>query len=275
MNLYKNTVDFSSRICKKYFDFVRKWYNYLRQKRSDTDEKRTFADNIAVPFARIFGGAGVSTESGIPDFRSVDGLYNQKYDYPPEQMLSHTFFERKTEDFYRFYRDKILSYAVSAKPNAAHRKLAELEEKGILSAVVTQNIDGLHQAAGSKNVFELHGSVLRNYCTRCGRSFDIDYMINSEGVPHCSCGGVIKPDVVLYEEALDDETVRGAVSAIASADTLIIAGTSMVVYPAAGLVNYFNGKHLVVINMSPTSADSRADLLICGKVGEVLGGIDI
>ena len=198
----------------------------------------------------FFGGAGVSTESGIPDFRSVDGLYNQKYDYPPEQMLSHTFFERKTEDFYRFYRDKILSYAVSAKPNAAHRKLAELEEKGILSAVVTQNIDGLHQAAGSKNVFELHGSVLRNYCTRCGRSFDIDYMINSEGVPHCSCGGVIKPDVVLYEEALDDETVRGAVSAIASADTLIIAGTSMVVYPAAGLVNYFNGKHLVVINKS-------------------------
>ena len=223
----------------------------------------------------FFGGAGVSTESGIPDFRSVDGLYNQKYDYPPEQMLSHTFFERKTEDFYRFYRDKILSYAVSAKPNAAHRKLADLEERGILSAVVTQNIDGLHQAAGSKNVFELHGSVLRNYCTRCGRSFDIDYMINSEGVPHCSCGGVIKPDVVLYEEALDDETVRGAVSAIASADTLIIAGTSMVVYPAAGLVNYFNGKHLVVINMSPTSADSRADLLICGKVGEVLGGVEI
>ena len=202
----------------------------------------------------FFGGAGVSTESGIPDFRSVDGLYNQKYDYPPEQMLSHTFFERKTEDFYRFYRDKILSYAVSAKPNAAHKKLAELEERGILSAVVTQNIDGLHQAAGSKNVFELHGSVLRN---------------------HCSCGGVIKPDVVLYEEALDDETVRGAVSAIASADTLIIAGTSMVVYPAAGLVNYFNGKHLVVINMSPTSADSRADLLICGKVGEVLEGVEI
>ena len=209
----------------------------------------------------FFGGAGVSTESGIPDFRSVDGLYNQKYDYPPEQMLSHTFFERKTEDFYRFYRDKILSYAVSAKPNAAHKKLTELEEKGILSAVVTQNIDGLHQAAGSKNVFELHGSVLRNYCTRCGRSFDIDYMINSEGV--------------LYEEALDDETVRGAVGAIASADTLIIAGTSMVVYPAAGLVNYFNGKHLIVINMSPTSADSRADLLICGKVGEVLGGVEI
>ena len=214
----------------------------------------------------FFGGAGVSTESGIPDFRSVDGLYNQKYDYPPEQMLSHTFFERKTEDFYRFYRDKILSYAVSAKPNAAHKKL---------SAVVTQNIDGLHQAAGSKNVFELHGSVLRNYCTRCGKSCGVDYMIKSEGVPHCSCGGIIKPDVVLYEEALDDRTVRGAVNAIASADTLIIAGTSMVVYPAAGLVNYFDGKHLVVINMSPTSADSRADLLICGKVGEVLGGVEI
>ena len=221
----------------------------------------------------FFGGAGVSTESGIPDFRSVDGLYNQKYDYPPEQMLSHTFFERKTEDFYRFYRDKILSYAVSAKPNAAHRKLAELEEKGILSAVVTQNIDGLHQAAGSKNVFELHGSVLRNYCTRCGRSFDIDYMINSEGVPHCSCGGVIKPDVVLYEEALDDETVRGAVSAIASADTLIIAGTSMVVYPAAGLVDYFRGRDLAVINLSVTPRDAEAALTIRRPIGEVLAAV--
>lgn len=193
----------------------------------------------------------------------------------PSRCSVILFFERKTEDFYRFYRDKILSYAVSAKPNAAHKKLAELEEKGILSAVVTQNIDGLHQAAGSKNVFELHGSVLRNYCTRCGKSYGVDYMIKSEGVPHCSCGGIIKPDVVLYEEALDDRTVRGAVNAIASADTLIIAGTSMVVYPAAGLVNYFDGKHLVVINMSPTSADSRADLLICGKVGEVLGGVEI
>jgi NAD-dependent deacetylase len=218
----------------------------------------------------FFGGAGVSTESGIPDFRSVDGLYNQKYDYPPEQMLSHTFFERKTEDFYRFYRDKILSYAVSAKPNAAHRKLAELEEKGILSAVVTQNIDGLHQAAGSKNVFELHGSVLRNYCTRCGRSFDVNYMIKSEGVPHCSCGGIIKPDVVLYEEGLDDSVVNGAVNAIAEADTLIIAGTSLNVYPAAGLVRYFRGNNLVIINMSPTGMDSSADLLICGRIGEVL-----
>ena len=226
------------------------------------------SDNIV-----FFGGAGVSTESNIPDFRSVDGLYNQKYAYPPETILSHTFFMRHTDEFFDFYRDKMLY--PDAVPNKAHIALAKLEKLGKCKAVVTQNIDGLHQAAGSKNVFELHGSVLRNYCTRCGRSFDIDYMINSEGVPHCSCGGVIKPDVVLYEEALDDETVRGAVSAIASADTLIIAGTSMVVYPAAGLVNYFNGKHLVVINMSPTSADSRADLLICGKVGEVLGGIDI
>ena len=226
------------------------------------------SDNIV-----FFGGAGVSTESGIPDFRSVDGLYNQKYDYPPETILSHSFYRQKPEEFYRFYRDKML--CLDAEPNITHIKLAELEKAGKVKAVVTQNIDGLHQKAGSKNVMELHGSVLRNYCTRCGRSFDIDYMINSEGVPHCSCGGVIKPDVVLYEEALDDETVRGAVSAIASADTLIIAGTSMVVYPAAGLVNYFNGKHLVVINMSPTSADSRADLLICGKVGEVLGGVEI
>ena len=217
----------------------------------------------------FFGGAGVSTESGIPDFRSVDGLYNQKYDYPPEQMLSHTFFERKTEDFYRFYRDKILSYAVSAKPNAAHKKLAELEEKGILSAVVTQNIDGLHQAAGSKNVFELHGSVLRNYCTRCGKSYGVDYMIKSEGVPHCSCGGIIKPDVVLYEEALDDRTVRGAVNAIASADTLIIAGTSMVVYPAAGLINYYRGNKLALVNLSRTPYDDEADLVINEKIGRV------
>ena len=228
----------------------------------------TESDNIV-----FFGGAGVSTESGIPDFRSTDGLYHQKFDYPPETILSHTFFYQNPEYFFRFYREKMLP--LDYQPNAAHKKLAELEKKGILSAVVTQNIDGLHQAAGSKNVFELHGSVLRNYCTRCGKSYDVDYMIKSEGVPHCSCGGIIKPDVVLYEEALDDRTVRGAVNAIASADTLIIAGTSMVVYPAAGLVNYFDGKHLVVINMSPTSADSRADLLICGKVGEVLRGVEI
>ena len=223
----------------------------------------------------FFGGAGVSTESDIPDFRGKGGLYRQKTELPwsPEEMLSHHFYAEHPVEFFTLYKERE-GMMLEAEPNRAHTALAELEKMGKLSAVVTQNIDGLHQAAGSKNVFELHGSVLRNYCTRCGRSFDIDYMINSEGVPHCSCGGGIKPDVVLYEEALDDETVRGAVSAIA-ADTLIIAGTSMVVYPAAGLVNYFNGKHLVVINMSPTSADSRADLLICGKVGEVLGGVEI
>lgn len=223
----------------------------------------------------FFGGAGVSTESGIPDFRSVDGLYNQKYDYPPEEILSHTFFENNTAEFYRFYRDKILSYADKAEPNAAHRKLAELEEMGLLSAVITQNIDGLHQAAGSKNVLELHGSVLRNYCTRCGKSFSLSDIMNSQGVPHCTCGGVIKPDVVLYEEALDSDTLTSSVRAIAKADTLIIAGTSMTVYPAAGLVNYFSGRKLVVINMSPTSADSRADMLICGKVGEILSEVKI
>lgn len=223
----------------------------------------------------FFGGAGVSTESGIPDFRSVDGLYNQKYDYPPEEILSHTFFENNTAEFYRFYREKILAYAEKAEPNAAHKKLAELEEKGLLSAVITQNIDGLHQAAGNKNVLELHGSVLRNYCTRCGKSFSLCDMMNSDGVPHCTCGGVIKPDVVLYEEALDSDTLTSSVRAIAKADTLIIAGTSMTVYPAAGLVNYFSGKNLVVINMSPTSADSRADMLICGKVGEVLSEVEI
>lgn len=223
----------------------------------------------------FFGGAGVSTESGIPDFRSVDGLYNQKYDYPPEEILSHTFFENNTAEFYRFYRDKILSFADKAEPNAAHRKLAELEERGLLSAVITQNIDGLHQLAGSKNVLELHGSVLRNYCTRCGRRFSLSDMMNSQGVPHCTCGGVIKPDVVLYEEALDSNTLTSSVRAIANADTLIIAGTSMTVYPAAGLVNYFNGRHLVVINMSPTPADSKADVLICGRVGEVLSEVEI
>ena len=219
----------------------------------------------------FFGGAGVSTESGIPDFRSVDGLYNQKYDYPPEQMLSHTFFERKTEDFYRFYRDKILSYAVSAKPNAAHRKLAELEEKGILSAVVTQNIDGLHQAAGSKTVYELHGSTLRNYCVKCGAFYDVDFIANSTGVPRCpKCGGIVKPNVVLYEEGLDEEVLSGAVSAIRKADTLIIGGTSLVVYPAAGLIRYFRGRHLVVINMQPTGADAQADLCIAKPIGQVL-----
>ena len=223
----------------------------------------------------FFGGAGVSTESGIPDFRSTDGLYNQKYDYPPETILSHTFFERKPDVFFKFYRDKILSCSLSAKPNAAHKKLFELEQAGKLSAVVTQNIDGLHYAAGSRQVFELHGSIHRNFCERCGKFYDARFMMNSQGVPKCECGGSIKPDVVLYEEALDDSTVTGAVRAISEADTLIIAGTSMTVYPAAGLVRYFSGKHLVVINMSPTSADSSAELLINGRVGEILSKVTV
>ena len=225
----------------------------------------------------FFGGAGVSTESGIPDFRSVDGLYNQKYDYPPEQMLSHTFFERKAEDFYRFYRDKILSYAVSAKPNAAHRKLAELEERGILSAVVTQNIDGLHQAAGSKNVFELHGSVHRNYCRKCGKGFDAEYVRDYPGkVPLCdACGGTIKPDVVLYEEGLDQQTLEDAVFYISHADMLIIGGTSLAVYPAAGLIDYYRGNKLVLINKSTTPMDARADLLIQAGLGDVFGQIEV
>ena len=223
----------------------------------------------------FFGGAGVSTDSGIPDFRSTDGLYNQKYDYPPETILSHTFFERKPDVFFKFYRDKILSCSLSAKPNAAHKKLFELEQAGKLSAVVTQNIDGLHYAAGSRQVFELHGSIHRNFCERCGKFYDARFMMNSQGVPKCECGGSIKPDVVLYEEALDDSTVTGAVKAISEADTLIIAGTSMTVYPAAGLVRYFSGKHLVVINMSPTSADSSAELLINGRVGEILSKVTV
>lgn len=223
----------------------------------------------------FFGGAGVSTESGIPDFRSTDGLYNQKYDYPPETILSHTFFERKPDVFFKFYRDKILSCSLSAKPNAAHKKLFELEQAGKLSAVVTQNIDGLHYAAGSRQIFELHGSIHRNFCERCGKFYDARFMMNSQGVPKCECGGSIKPDVVLYEEALDDSTVTGAVKAISEADTLIIAGTSMTVYPAAGLVRYFSGKHLVVINMSPTSADSSAELLINGRVGELLSKVTV
>lgn len=222
----------------------------------------------------FFGGAGVSTESGIPDFRSTDGLYNQKYDYPPETILSHSFFISSCEEFYRFYRDKMLY--LDAKPNAAHIKLAELERAGKLSAVVTQNIDGLHQAAGSKNVFELHGSVLRNYCCKCGKSFDISAVINSEGIPLCDeCGGVIKPDVVLYEEALDDDVVNKAVRAISSCDMLIIGGTSLSVYPAAGLIRYFGGKNLVVINMSATTADDNADLVISEGIGKVMDKIKV
>lgn len=220
----------------------------------------------------FFGGAGVSTESGIPDFRSVDGLYHMKYDYPPETILSHTFFVRKPEEFYRFYHDKML--CLDAKPNAAHRKLAELEEKGRLQAVITQNIDGLHQLAGSKKVLELHGSVHRNYCTKCGAFYDAHYMKAAQGVPKCrECGGIIKPDVVLYEESLDHQTLSESVSFISQAEVLIIGGTSLAVYPAAGLIDYFKGKHLVVINKSSTPRDASADLLIQGSIGEVLGSI--
>ncbi|MBR7040614.1 MAG: NAD-dependent protein deacylase [Clostridia bacterium] len=221
----------------------------------------------------FFGGAGVSTESGIPDFRSEDGLYRQKYKYPPEVMLSRSFFDTHPAEFFEFYRDKLLPQGV--KPNKAHLKLAEMEKAGKLSAVVTQNIDGLHQAAGSKNVFELHGSVHRNYCMDCGRFFTSDFVRDSKGVPRCECGGVVKPDVVLYEEGLDNATVTGALREISSADTLIVAGTSLSVYPAAGFLDYFRGRDLILINRDPTPADSRARLVIRGKVGEMLDGIKI
>ena len=221
----------------------------------------------------FFGGAGVSTESGIPDFRSVDGLYNQKYDYPPELILSHTFFEKNTAEFYRFYRDKMVF--LDKKPNKAHLWLAELEKAGKLTAVVTQNIDGLHQAAGSKCVYELHGSVLRNFCRNCRKFYPIEFIKNSEGVPHCDCGGVIKPDVVLYEEGLDDSTVSGALNAIQTADTLIIAGTSLTVYPAAGFIRYFRGDNIVLINRDETPFDDRATLVFHEKVGELLSQIKI
>ena len=215
----------------------------------------------------FFGGAGVSTESGIPDFRSVDGLYNQKYDYPPEEILSHTFFKNHTEEFYRFYRDK--------KPNNAHLKLAELERAGKLSAVITQNIDGLHQAAGSKTVYELHGSVLRNYCMKCHKFHSAEFIKQSSGVPYCECGGIIKPDVVLYEEGLDDKTVSGALNAIQNADTMIIAGTSLTVYPAAGFVRYFSGNNLILINRDTTPLDNSADMVFHEKVGELLSKIRV
>ena len=221
------------------------------------------SDNVV-----FFGGAGVSTESNIPDFRSVDGLYNQTYDYPPETILSHTFFVRNPQEFYRFYKDKML--ILDAKPNAAHKKLAEWEEMGKLKAVVTQNIDGLHQAAGSKKVFELHGSVHRNYCTKCGKFFGPEYIKDAEGVPCCdACGGMIKPDVVLYEEGLDNDVITGAVTAISQADVLIIGGTSLVVYPAAGLIDYYRGHKLVLVNKSSTPRDKAADLVINGPIGEV------
>ncbi len=220
----------------------------------------------------FFGGAGVSTESGIPDFRSQDGLYHQKYDVPPETILSHSYFVRHTEAFYRFYRDKMI--CLSAKPNAAHKKLAELEQKGILSAVVTQNIDGLHQMAGSKTVYELHGSVHRNYCERCHACYDAEWILQTEGVPHCPhCGGRVKPDVVLYEESLPEQTVEQAVRALAAADVLLIGGTSLTVYPACNLLRYFNGEHLVVLNRDATQIDEQADLCIRDKIGTVLSQI--
>ena len=222
------------------------------------------SDNIV-----FFGGAGVSTESGIPDFRSTDGLYHQKFEYPPETILSHTFFYQHTEYFYRFYREKMLP--LEAEPNAAHRGLAGLERAGKLRAIVTQNIDGLHQKAGSKNVYELHGSIWRNYCTKCGKSYSAEFIRDSGGVPHCACGGLIKPDVVLYEEGLDEKTIKGAVRAIAEADVLIVGGTSLTVYPAAGLIRYYGGNRLVLINRDETPYDGYANLIFREPIGQVLG----
>lgn len=224
------------------------------------------SDNIV-----FFGGAGVSTESGVPDFRSVDGLYHQQYDYPPETILSHTFYRRNTEEFYRFYRNKMLF--PDAKPNAAHKALAKLEQMGKLKAVITQNIDGLHQAAGSKEVYELHGSVHRNYCESCHKFFSLEDIMKSEGVPKCTCGGTIKPDVVLYEEGLDQTTIHKSVTAIVNADVLIIGGTSLAVYPAAGLIDYYSGNKLILINKSQTPKDGRADLIINDAIGSVLGQV--
>ena len=219
----------------------------------------------------FFGGAGVSTESGIPDFRSKDGLYNMKYKYPPEEILSHTFFMNQTEDFYKFYRDKLNS--LKYEPNITHIKLVELEKQGKLKAVVTQNIDGLHQKAGSKEVYELHGSVLRNYCMKCGKFYGPEAVFETEGVPKCECGGIIKPDVVLYEEPLNDEVVENAITSIVEAETLIIAGTSLTVYPASGLIHYFKGKNLVLINRDTTAFDNIADLVINDSLGKVFENV--
>lgn len=221
----------------------------------------------------FFGGAGVSTESNIPDFRSSDGIYQEKYTYPPEQVVSHTFFQKKPELFYEFYKSKMMF--LDTKPNKAHLKLAEMEEKGKLSAVITQNIDGLHQLAGSKNVLELHGSIHRNYCQKCGKFYDAKYVKGSEGIPTCDCGGRIKPDVVLYEESLDNTVIQKSVREIAEADMLIIGGTSLVVYPAASFIDYFRGKYLVVINKSATPRDEQADLCIQKSIGEILEGITV
>lgn len=221
----------------------------------------------------FFGGAGVSTESGIPDFRSADGIYHQAYKYSPEQIVSHSFFVQYPEAFYEFYKEKMMM--LDARPNAAHRKLAELEKAGKLTAVVTQNIDGLHQAAGSRKVYELHGSIHRNYCMKCGKFYDARYVKESAGVPRCTCGGLIKPDVVLYEEGLDPETIQGAVQAISRADALIIGGTSLVVYPAAGFIDYFRGRHLVVINRSETARTVQAELSIAAPIGRIMEQIKV
>ena len=215
----------------------------------------------------FFGGAGVSTESGIPDFRSVDGLYHQQYDYPPETILSHSFFMKYTEEFYRFYRNKMI--CLNAQPNTAHTALARLEKSGKLKGIVTQNIDGLHQTAGSQNVLELHGSIHRNYCMKCRKPYTADFILHSTGIPHCACGGIIKPDVVLYEEALDEEVLTKAVSLIASADVLIVGGTSLAVYPAAGLLDYYQGSKLVLINRSTTPRDKFANLLLQDSIGTI------
>jgi len=223
----------------------------------------------------FFGGAGVSTESGIKDFRSVDGLYSETYDYPPETILSHSFFMQRPEEFYRFYKDKMLC-PPEVQPNAAHRKLAELERAGKLKAVITQNIDGLHKMAGSRMIYELHGTTAINRCMKCTRYFDGDYVLGSEGVPHCEyCGGMLKPEVVLYEEPLDEEVVEGAIREISRADMLIVGGTSLVVYPAAGLINYYRGNKLVLINRDPTPYDRKADLVIHDSIGKVLGSIEV
>lgn len=224
------------------------------------------SDNIV-----FFGGAGVSTESGIPDFRSTDGLYNQHYDYPPERILSHSFFLYETKEFYRFYRDKLIH--PDAKPSMTHLALAKLEEEGKLKAIITQNIDGLHQMAGSKNVIELHGTVHRNYCPGCGNVYDIEYVMESEGIPKCSCGRNIRPDVVLYEEGLKEEDVKAAIDYISNADILIVGGTSLVVYPAAGLIDYYKGDKLILVNKSATAFDTRADLLINDSLGKVFGAL--
>ena len=240
----------------------------LMHEREIKELQKIIDDSKAIVF---FGGAGVSTESGIPDFRSADGLYHQKYKYSPEQVVSHSFFMKYPEAFYEFYKDKMM--CLDTKPNAAHNKLAELESSGKLNAVVTQNIDGLHQKAGSKTVYELHGSIHRNYCMKCQKSYDANYVKNQNGIPYCECGGMIKPDVVLYEEGLDGNIINAAIKAIASADTLIIGGTSLVVYPAAGFIDYFQGKHLVVINKSETGKAVNAELSINAPIGEIMSGI--